>query len=106
MYGIDVVYTHGVTQRLAVAEGLEYANTFANYKGMETVEAVDRLLSGYTELHPFERAQLGSMAFSTAEEAISILPSLETKILLDHQALQGLLDELKDLRETDGNKAL
>ena len=91
---------------MAVAEGLEYANTFANYKVKETVEAVDRLLSGYTELHPFERAQLGSMAFTTAEEAISLVPSLETKILLDQQALQGLLNELEDLRESDGKRNL
>lgn len=69
----------------------------------ETVEAVDRMLSGYTELHPFERAQLGSLGFQTADEAIKLMPSMQTKILLDHVALQGLLDDLEDLRERKRN---
>lgn len=59
------------------------------------------MLSGYTELHPFERAQLGSLGFRTAEEAMALLPSLQTKILLDQEALQGLLDDLDELRESD-----
>lgn len=86
---------------MAIDECLGYARTFANYKRKETVEAVAHLLSGYTELHPFERAQLGSLGFQTAEEAMALVPSLQTKILLDSQALQALLDEMEELRESD-----
>jgi len=54
------------------------------------------LLSQYPQLAPFERAQLGSLGFETADEAKALVPSLFDKI--EAGALQELLDDLENLR--------
>ena len=38
---------------------LSYLDNFARFPRKEGVEAVERLLSSHTELHKYERAQLG-----------------------------------------------
>ncbi|KAF2147713.1 hypothetical protein K461DRAFT_283306 [Myriangium duriaei CBS 260.36] len=69
---------------------------FARYKEQEHVQALEQLLDGRGELEKFERSQLGSLCPDTAEEAKTLVPSLEGKISDDD--LQELLDEMMRLR--------
>ncbi|GAM91477.1 hypothetical protein ANO11243_095280 [Dothideomycetidae sp. 11243] len=74
----------------------EYLEMFARYKEQEHVQALEQLLDGRAELEKFERSQLGSLCPDTAEEAKTLVPSLEGKISDDD--LQELLDEMMRLR--------
>ncbi|KAF8851089.1 hypothetical protein BDZ45DRAFT_601978 [Acephala macrosclerotiorum] len=73
----------------------DYLDHFARFKRKENVEAVERLLSAHKELAKFERAQLGSLCCDTAEEAKTLIPSLQDKIT--DEELQELLDEITKL---------
>ncbi|KUJ11362.1 uncharacterized protein LY89DRAFT_595077 [Mollisia scopiformis] len=73
----------------------DYLDHFARFKRKENVEAVERLLSAHKELAKFERAQLGSLCCDTAEEAKTLIPSLQDKI--GDEELQDLLDEITKL---------
>lgn len=73
----------------------DYLDHFARFKRKENVEAVERLLSAHKELAKFERAQLGSLCCDTAEEAKTLIPSLQDKI--SDEELQDLLDEITKL---------
>jgi len=56
---------------------------------------VERLLSSHKELAKFERAQLGTLCCYSAEEAKTLIPSLQDKI--PDEDLQELLDEIAKL---------
>lgn len=73
----------------------QYLDNFARFKRKENVEAVERLLSAHKELAKFERAQLGSLCCDSAEEAKTLIPSLQDKI--GDEELQELLDEITKL---------
>jgi DNA-directed RNA polymerase II subunit RPB4 len=73
----------------------DYLDTFARFKKKENVEAVERLLSARKELTKFERAQLGSLCCDTADEAKTLIPSLQDKI--SDEDLGDLLDEMEKL---------
>ncbi|KAE8349815.1 hypothetical protein BDV28DRAFT_160168 [Aspergillus coremiiformis] len=75
---------------------LDYLEVFARFKDEENIKAVERLLNSHTELEMFERSQLGSLCCDNAEEAKSLIPSLQHKI--SDGDLQELLDELTKLR--------
>jgi len=75
---------------------LDYLETFSRFKDEENIKAVERLLNSHTELEMFERSQLGSLCCDNAEEAKSLIPSLQNKI--SDMDLQELLDELTKLR--------
>ncbi|EED12287.1 polymerase (RNA) II (DNA directed) polypeptide D [Talaromyces stipitatus ATCC 10500] len=75
---------------------LDYLEVFARFKDEENIKAVERLLNSHTELEMFERSQLGSLCCDNAEEAKSLIPSLQNKI--SDVDLQELLDELTKLR--------
>ncbi|KAJ5766601.1 uncharacterized protein N7511_004217 [Penicillium nucicola] len=75
---------------------LDYLDVFARFKDEENIKAVERLLNSHTELEMFERSQLGSLCCDNAEEAKSLIPSLQNKI--SDGDLQELLDELTKLR--------
>lgn len=95
---------------------LSYLDNFARFTRKENVEAVERLLSSVTQLSKFERAQLGtslltrmippgdrqlmppigSLCCEYAEEAKTLIPSLQDKISDDE--LQHLLDEISNLQ--------
>ncbi|KAL2829745.1 hypothetical protein BDW59DRAFT_170405 [Aspergillus cavernicola] len=75
---------------------LDYLEVFARFKDEENIKAVERLLNSHTELEMFERSQLGSLCCDNAEEAKSLIPSLQHKI--SDGELQELLDELTKLR--------
>ncbi|RYP07048.1 hypothetical protein DL768_007143 [Monosporascus sp. mg162] len=74
---------------------IDYLDAFSRFKKKENVEAVERLLSAHKEFHKFERAQLGSLCCETAEEAKTLIPSLQDKI--SDEDLQDLLDEMYKL---------
>ncbi|KAI0838964.1 RNA polymerase Rpb4 [Hypoxylon sp. FL0890] len=84
-----------VNETEMLTKTIDYLDTFARFKKKESVEAVERLLSSYPKLHKFERAQLGSLACETAEEAKYLIPSLNDKI--SDEELQEMLDEIYKL---------
>lgn len=73
----------------------EYLATFARFRDPQTVNAVEHLLKSVenADLHPFEVAQLGSLAIDDAEEAKTLIPSLAFK--KSDEELQVLLDHLR-----------
>lgn len=99
---------------------LNYLDHFARFTQKENVEAVERLLSAHKDLEKFERAQLGtrilpalsfltlarrvlltpsvtgSLCCENADEAKTLIPSLQDKIKDDD--LQYLLDEISKLQ--------
>ncbi|OKL58318.1 hypothetical protein UA08_06725 [Talaromyces atroroseus] len=86
----------GLTLGRNLTKTLDYLEVFSRFKDEENIKAVERLLNSHTELEMFERSQLGSLCCDNAEEAKSLIPSLQNKISdLD---LQELLDELTKLR--------
>ncbi|RPB23376.1 hypothetical protein L211DRAFT_825799 [Terfezia boudieri ATCC MYA-4762] len=85
------------TERGAVVNKTqEYLEIFSRFKNRESVEAVDRLLNSQPDLDPFEKAQLGSLCCDSAEEAKTLIPSLEAK--KSDEELQDLLNEITKLR--------
>lgn len=97
---------------------LNYLDHFARFTQKENVEAVERLLSAHKNLAKFERAQLGtrppkqktsgrpwtaeptlnftgSLCCEDADEAKTLIPSLQDKINDDD--LQDLLNEISKL---------
>ncbi|QPG72767.1 hypothetical protein FOA43_000068 [Brettanomyces nanus] len=91
--------------RLATAPGanevlrktLEYLSMFSRFKDAETCTAAETLLKSEENsgLHPFEVAQLGSLASEDIDEAVTLIPSLNEK--KDEIDLQRILDELNRL---------
>jgi len=75
---------------------LSYLDNFARFTQKENVEAVERLLSAHKDLEKFERAQLGSLCCENADEAKTLIPSLQDKI--KDEDLQELLDEISKLQ--------
>lgn len=73
---------------------MEYLTNFSRFRDQETVSAVIQLLKS-VGLHPFEVAQLGSLACDTADEAKTLIPSLNNKISDDD--LERILKELSNL---------
>ncbi|CDO57957.1 similar to Saccharomyces cerevisiae YJL140W RPB4 RNA polymerase II subunit B32 [Geotrichum candidum] len=73
----------------------EYLSIFARFRDEQTVSAVENILRTpeNANLHPFEIAQLGSLACEEAEEAKTLIPSIGDK--KSDQELQVLLDQLR-----------
>ncbi|CCK69372.1 DNA-directed RNA polymerase II subunit RPB4 KNAG_0C02610 [Huiozyma naganishii CBS 8797] len=75
---------------------MEYLTNFSRFKDQQTVSAVIQLMKTVdADLHPFEIAQLGSLACDTADEAKTLIPSLNGKISDD--VLERILKELSSL---------
>lgn len=76
---------------------LKYLSTFSRFKDAETCTAAETLLKSEenSSLHPFEVAQLGSLACEDTDEAITLIPSLNDK--KDKVDLERILDELNRL---------
>ncbi|ODV61522.1 DNA-directed RNA polymerase II subunit RPB4 ASCRUDRAFT_7743 [Ascoidea rubescens DSM 1968] len=73
---------------------LHYLSYFARFRDEQSCTAVDNLLKNENHrfLHPFEIAQLGSLSCDTAEEAKTLIPSLNDKVR--EEDLQSVLDQL------------
>ncbi|XP_028394234.1 DNA-directed RNA polymerase II subunit RPB4-like [Dendronephthya gigantea] len=74
---------------------LEYTQKFSRYKNRETIASVRSLL-GKKKLHKFELACLANLCPETAEEAKSLIPSLEGRF--EDDDLQQLLDDIQTHR--------
>ncbi len=78
---------------------LEYLNIFARFRDQETCSVVESLLKpkDYEDkefaLHPFEIAQLGSLACDEPDEAKTLIPSLTNK-----KTDEEMLEVLNQLR--------
>lgn len=76
---------------------LTHLAKFARFGDAESCAAVENLLTSEENsvLHPFEVAQLGSLACGDVDEAITLIPSLNEK--RDQVDLQRILDEVNRL---------
>ncbi|KAH3901132.1 DNA-directed RNA polymerase II subunit RPB4 SCDLUD_002614 [Saccharomycodes ludwigii] len=84
------------TNNQALKQTLVYLANFSRFRDPETVTAVAQLLRSITsELHPFEIAQLGSLSCEDADEAKTLIPSLNNKI--SDEELERILKELSNL---------
>ncbi|KAI6177600.1 RNA polymerase Rpb4 [Aphelenchoides bicaudatus] len=71
---------------------LNYTQRFSKFKKRELVRNVRGLFAGRPNLHKYEVAQLTNLVPKTAEEAKSLIPSLESKI--DDSELDDILKDL------------
>uniref|UniRef100_A0A7S3EJM0 RNA polymerase Rpb4/RPC9 core domain-containing protein n=1 Tax=Rhodosorus marinus TaxID=101924 RepID=A0A7S3EJM0_9RHOD len=71
---------------------LAYTENFDRVRELENTQAIRERLDRQRELHPYERAQLVNLLPDTAEEAKSIIPSLQDKVNEDQ--LNHLLQDL------------
>ncbi|XP_046851390.1 DNA-directed RNA polymerase II subunit RPB4-like [Xenia sp. Carnegie-2017] len=74
---------------------LQYTEKFSRYKNRETIASVRSLL-GKKKLHRFELACLANLCPESAEEAKSLIPSLEGRF--EDDDLQQLLDDIQTHR--------
>ncbi|KAH0608263.1 uncharacterized protein H6S33_002315 [Morchella sextelata] len=74
-----------------------YLEVFSRFKQRESVQAVERILAQQTDLVAFEKSQLGTLCCDSAEEAKTLIPSLQDKI--SDEDLQELLNEITKLRQ-------
>jgi len=77
---------------------LNYTQRFSKYKNRETIGAVRALLMGVTgnKLHKFEVATLANLCPETAEEAKSLIPSLQGRF--EDDELTQMLEDIKTNR--------
>lgn len=76
---------------------LDHLSIFARFRDAETCSAVEQILKNPDTqvLHPFERAQLGSLACDDADEAKTLIPSLASKMA--DAEIQTILNQLSRL---------
>jgi DNA-directed RNA polymerase II subunit RPB4 len=75
---------------------LSYTQRFSKYKSRETIGAVRSLLMQKKLLHKFEMASLANLCPENAEEAKSLVPSLEGRF--EDEELNQILDDIKNHR--------
>ncbi|KAH7060814.1 hypothetical protein B0J12DRAFT_565594 [Macrophomina phaseolina] len=73
-----------------------YLDVFSRFKDREDCDSIDNLLRTRNDLAGFERSQLGTLCCETADEAKTLIPSLQDKI--SDADLQQLLTEISRLR--------
>lgn len=88
----DAANEHAVELSEVFMKTLEYTNRMAKYKNRSAMRAVRQILSS-KNFHRFELVQLANLCPDTAEEAKSLIPSLENKI--EDDDLEELLKELR-----------
>ncbi|KAJ1984328.1 RNA polymerase B [Dimargaris cristalligena] len=75
---------------------VDYVNQFARFKNQDTVREVRQFLAE-ANLEPFEVAQLANLCCEEAEEAKSLIPSLEHK--KEDTSIQAILNEMLTLKK-------
>ncbi|KAK6865757.1 DNA-directed RNA polymerase II subunit rpb4 [Apiospora arundinis] len=92
-----------------LSKTIDYLDAFSRFKNKENVEAVERLLGAYPQFHKFDArnsslfslcarwqltssARVGSLCCDNAEEAKTLIPSLQDKI--SDNELDDLLNEV------------
>merc|ERR1712117_618091 len=78
---------------------LRYTERFSKFKNRETIAAVRSLLM-QKKLHKFELASLANLCPETAEEAKTLIPSLEGRF--EDEELQAILDDIQTNRSFQG----
>merc|ERR1711992_47558 len=78
---------------------LHYTERFSKFKNRETIAAVRSLLM-QKKLHKFELASLANLCPETAEEAKTLIPSLEGRF--EDEELQAILDDIQTNRSFQG----
>lgn len=76
---------------------LDYLTVFSRFRDTDTLSAVENVLKAPENgnLHPFEIAQLGSLACDDVDEAKTLIPSLVGK--KTDEELQSILNQLSRL---------
>lgn len=74
---------------------LNYTSRFSKFKNRETISAIRSVLM-QKKLHKFELAALANLCPDNAEEAKSLIPSLEGRF--EDEELQQLLEDIKTKR--------
>ncbi|KAH1013271.1 hypothetical protein HUJ04_002280 [Dendroctonus ponderosae] len=74
---------------------LTYTDRFRKFKNKETISSVRNLLN-QKKLHKFELAAIANLCPETAEEAKSLIPSLEGRF--EEDELQSVLDDIQTKR--------
>ncbi|WAR14795.1 RPB4-like protein [Mya arenaria] len=74
---------------------LQYTQRFSKFKNRETIAAVRNLLMS-KKLHKFELAALANLCPDNAEEAKSLIPSLEGRF--EDEELQQILEDIHTKR--------
>ncbi|RPA77944.1 hypothetical protein BJ508DRAFT_416773 [Ascobolus immersus RN42] len=93
---VDNNQYQGVGETEVLTKTKEYLDVFSRFKQRESIQAVERILSQQTQLAAFEKSQLGTLCCDSAEEAKTLIPSLQNKLSDDD--LQRLLDDITKLR--------
>ncbi|ODQ82414.1 hypothetical protein BABINDRAFT_164209 [Babjeviella inositovora NRRL Y-12698] len=96
----DDIITNSANANEILRKTINYINNFARFKDDSSIAAVEELLREYNdvdgnkqEFHPFEKAQLGSLMCDDADEAKTLIPSLQDKI--SDPELQSILNQLR-----------
>ncbi|KAL6058291.1 DNA-directed RNA polymerase II subunit rpb4 [Balamuthia mandrillaris] len=76
---------------------LAYVQRFSRYKNKTAVKQVRTLLTE-KQLHEYEIAALSNLCPETAEEALSLIPTLAKRFDSDDKELQLILDDLASFR--------
>jgi len=82
---------------------LSYCQRFGRYKSPEAVKAIREIFKN-KNFHNYEIAQLCNLCPETCEEAISLIPSLDTRF--DDEELQEILDDILSKRDSYSSKSL
>ncbi|EOD50056.1 polymerase ii polypeptide d [Neofusicoccum parvum] len=99
---IDAIVEHRKKHKIALNETetltkmRAYLDVFSRFKDREDCDSIDNLLRTRNDLAGFERSQLGTLCCETADEAKTLIPSLQDKI--SDVDLQQLLTEISRLR--------
>ncbi|CAN9281447.1 unnamed protein product [Alternaria alternata] len=89
----DRIYNDSIT----ITQFLDYLDNFARYKEEDSLHSIAALFDAHPEISVVEKALLGTLTPDTAEEATTLIPSLN----MDEEELQLILDELNKMRELE-----
>ncbi|KAL6703735.1 RNA polymerase B [Coniothyrium glycines] len=89
----DRIYNDNQT----ITHFLDYLENFARYKEEESLHSIAALFDTHPELSTVEKALLGTLTPETADEATTLIPSLNEKLHADE--LQPILDELNKMQD-------
>lgn len=77
---------------------LSYVNSFNNYDNTEQIESAHNLAIQYNNINEWELACINNNRIDEYDEAISLLPTLRSKVeqgIIQRSEIESLLDELK-----------
>ncbi|KAF1937430.1 hypothetical protein EJ02DRAFT_458743 [Clathrospora elynae] len=87
----DRIYNDSQT----ITQFLDYLDNFARYKEEESLHSIAALFDTHPEISVVEKALLGTLTPENAEEATTLIPSLQ----MAEEDLQPILDELNKMQD-------